>query len=124
MQSQLGLSELSTSSAASLGFACYAPAVLIHMVNGIVQVVNLVTSRVVRIIGKVENTERFLRVALYQVSTQYHPEMSPNISSVSPKSPTRPQLPQGASNVPRPCPVSPAHPPAHQTAGHGVASIV
>ncbi len=25
------------------------------------------TSRVVRIIGKVENTERFLRVALYQV---------------------------------------------------------
>jgi len=32
-----------------------------------VQVVNLVTSRVVRIIGKVENTERFLRIALYQV---------------------------------------------------------
>ena len=31
------------------------------------QVVNLVTSRVVRIIGKVENTERFLRIALYQV---------------------------------------------------------
>ena len=30
------------------------------------QVVNLVTNRVVRILGKVENTERFLRVALYQ----------------------------------------------------------
>jgi peptidylprolyl isomerase domain and WD repeat-containing protein 1 len=28
--------------------------------------VNLVTNRVVRILGKVENTERFLRVALYQ----------------------------------------------------------
>ena len=31
-----------------------------------VQVVNLVTNRVARILGKVENTERFLRVALYQ----------------------------------------------------------
>ena len=31
-----------------------------------VQVVNLVTNRVSRILGKVENTERFLRVALYQ----------------------------------------------------------
>lgn len=30
------------------------------------QVVNLVTNRVARILGKVENTERFLRVALYQ----------------------------------------------------------
>ena len=30
------------------------------------QVVNLVTNRVSRILGKVENTERFLRVALYQ----------------------------------------------------------
>ncbi|KAA6426631.1 MAG: peptidylprolyl isomerase domain and WD repeat-containing 1-like [Trebouxia sp. A1-2] len=30
------------------------------------RVVNLVTNRVVRILGKVENTERFLRVALYQ----------------------------------------------------------
>ena len=30
------------------------------------QVVNLVTNRVSRIIGKVENTERFLRIALYQ----------------------------------------------------------
>jgi hypothetical protein len=32
------------------------------------QVVNLVTNRVARLLGKVENTERFLRVALYQVS--------------------------------------------------------
>lgn len=32
----------------------------------VVQVVNLVTNRVSRILGKVENTERFLRVALYQ----------------------------------------------------------
>lgn len=32
-----------------------------------VKVVNLVTNRLVRIIGKVENTERFLRIALYQV---------------------------------------------------------
>ncbi|KAL0026717.1 hypothetical protein WJX79_006852 [Trebouxia sp. C0005] len=31
-----------------------------------IKVVNLVTNRVVRILGKVENTERFLRVALYQ----------------------------------------------------------
>jgi hypothetical protein len=31
------------------------------------QVVNLVTNRVVKIIGKVENTERFLSIALYQV---------------------------------------------------------
>ena len=31
-----------------------------------VKVVNLVTNRVARIIGKVENTERFLRIALYQ----------------------------------------------------------
>ena len=30
------------------------------------QVVNLVTNRASRILGKVENTERFLRVALYQ----------------------------------------------------------
>ena len=30
------------------------------------QVVNLVTNRVARIVGKVENTERFLRLALYQ----------------------------------------------------------
>lgn len=30
------------------------------------QVVNLVTNRVVKIIGKVENTERFLSIALYQ----------------------------------------------------------
>ena len=30
------------------------------------QVVNLVTNRVSRLLGKVENTERFLRVALYQ----------------------------------------------------------
>ena len=30
------------------------------------QVVNLVTNRVARIIGKVENTERFLQLALYQ----------------------------------------------------------
>lgn len=29
--------------------------------------VNLVTNRVVKIVGKVENTERFLRLALYQV---------------------------------------------------------
>lgn len=34
-----------------------------------VQVVNLVSNRLVKIIGKVENTERFLRVALYQVSS-------------------------------------------------------
>lgn len=34
----------------------------------LVQVVNLVTNRVARLLGKVENTERFLRVALYQVS--------------------------------------------------------
>ncbi|KAK9828550.1 hypothetical protein WJX72_000712 [[Myrmecia] bisecta] len=31
-----------------------------------IKVVNLVTNRVARIIGKVENTERFLRIALYQ----------------------------------------------------------
>ena len=31
-----------------------------------VQVVNLHTNKVARIIGKVENTERFLRIALYQ----------------------------------------------------------
>lgn len=31
-----------------------------------IKVVNLVTNRVVRILGKVENTERFLRIALYQ----------------------------------------------------------
>ena len=30
------------------------------------QVVHMVTNRVARIIGKVENTERFLRVALFQ----------------------------------------------------------
>lgn len=30
------------------------------------QVVNLVSNRVARILGKVENTERFLRIALYQ----------------------------------------------------------
>lgn len=30
------------------------------------QVVNLVTNRVVKIIGKVESTERFLQLALYQ----------------------------------------------------------
>ena len=30
------------------------------------QVVNLVSNRVARILGKVENTERFLRLALYQ----------------------------------------------------------
>jgi hypothetical protein len=34
-------------------------------------VVNLVTNRVARLLGKVENTERFLRVALYQVSSCY-----------------------------------------------------
>lgn len=32
----------------------------------LVQVVNLHTNKVARIIGKVENTERFLRIALYQ----------------------------------------------------------
>lgn len=31
-----------------------------------VKVVNLVTNRVVKVIGKVENTERFLKIALYQ----------------------------------------------------------
>lgn len=31
-----------------------------------IKVVNLVTNRVVKIIGKIENTERFLQVALYQ----------------------------------------------------------
>ena len=31
------------------------------------QVINLVTNRVVKVIGKVENTERFLRIALFQV---------------------------------------------------------
>jgi len=31
------------------------------------QVVNLVSNRLVKIVGKVENTERFLRIALYQV---------------------------------------------------------
>jgi hypothetical protein len=30
------------------------------------QVVNLVSNRLVKIVGKVENTERFLRIALYQ----------------------------------------------------------
>jgi hypothetical protein len=35
----------------------------------LLQVVNLVTNRVARLLGKVENTERFLRVALYQVSS-------------------------------------------------------
>ena len=34
-----------------------------------IKVVNLVTNRLVRLIGKVENTERFLRIALYQVGT-------------------------------------------------------
>ncbi|EFN51411.1 hypothetical protein CHLNCDRAFT_28079, partial [Chlorella variabilis] len=36
-----------------------------------IKVINLVTSRVVRIIGKVESTERFLSIALYQVGRQY-----------------------------------------------------
>lgn len=31
-----------------------------------IKVVNLVTNRVVRLLGKVENTERFVRIALYQ----------------------------------------------------------
>ena len=30
------------------------------------QIVNLVTNRVARVVGRVENTERFLRVALFQ----------------------------------------------------------
>jgi len=30
-------------------------------------VVNLTANRVARLIGKVENTERFMRIALYQV---------------------------------------------------------
>ena len=34
--------------------------------NFVTQVVNLHTNKVARIIGKVENTERFLRIALYQ----------------------------------------------------------
>lgn len=32
-----------------------------------IKVVNLTTNRVARLLGKVENTERFLRIALYQV---------------------------------------------------------
>lgn len=32
------------------------------------QVVNMVTNKVARIVGKVENTERFLRIALFQGS--------------------------------------------------------
>ena len=32
------------------------------------QVVNLVTNRLVKVIGQVESSERFLRIALYQVS--------------------------------------------------------
>lgn len=36
-----------------------------------IKVVNLVTNRVSRLLGKVENTERFMRVALYQVGTCY-----------------------------------------------------
>ena len=35
------------------------------------QVVNLVTNRVSRLLGKVENTERFLRIALYQVQPPF-----------------------------------------------------
>jgi hypothetical protein len=38
------------------------------------QVVNLVTNRVVKIVGKVENTERFLAIALYQARTMRHNE--------------------------------------------------
>lgn len=40
-----------------------------HIINGArlaAQVVNLVSNRVSRILGKVENSERFLRLALYQ----------------------------------------------------------
>jgi hypothetical protein len=37
------------------------------------QVVNLVTNRVAKVIGMVENTERFLRVALYQVRIKHGP---------------------------------------------------
>lgn len=40
--------------------SCAAPVSLL-------QVVNLLTNRVVKIVGKVESTERFLRIALYQV---------------------------------------------------------
>ncbi len=32
------------------------------------QVVNMVTNKVARIVGKVENTERFVRIALFQGS--------------------------------------------------------
>ena len=33
-----------------------------------VKMVNIVTNRLARLVGKVENSERFLRVALYQVT--------------------------------------------------------
>jgi hypothetical protein len=46
------------------------------------QVVNLVTNRVVRIIGKVENTERFLSIALFQVcAPACLPRFPPSLSS-------------------------------------------
>jgi len=43
-----------------------------------IKVVNLVTNRVARIIGKVENTERFLRIALYQVTPEPAATLHPN----------------------------------------------
>ena len=42
---------------------------------GRLQMVNLVTNRVARLVGKVENTERFTQVALYQVLMKVVPEV-------------------------------------------------
>ena len=61
-----------------------------------VQVVNLVTNRLVKVVGKVESGERFLRIALYQVCARacVHVRGHEHV---------RPQTPP------------PAHPPAHLT---------
>jgi peptidylprolyl isomerase domain and WD repeat-containing protein 1 len=58
-------------------------------------VVNLQTNRCVRIIGKVENTERFLRIALYQGgekkgSKAYRANLSANSQNPAPITITNP----------------------------------